>query len=928
MRRHATTIFSALFTPLVTVLTLLAFHSLYRYGSAPTDENWFQDTPSTLMAVRPLPGGVQPGDPLVGLDAGPVHSAAEAESVLAQRTLTGPVTAKWFRPAANSAFGAPLDPAALKDGSFRTIPGAAHVYDVIEGGASDRAGMKVGDLIIRINNRTFRTSTEADAVMRLGRAGGTTEYVVIRGTEERTLLVTLAAFGVQIPVVTLFLSGLLWMGTGAFIGLARPWIRGARLLALSLLCVGFVLAVLFIQRDAGTDILSRVRGILMLGCALFGMAFTVHSIWHYPFEHRVLPRDRWILGAAYLIPVVSVAWLVLRRAEGAQYALFGGIGVLGLLATVSGFLLRRRPGFEERREVLRVLHRTGILSAVLVGAVLAYVLFFLRGRGPAVLAMAYIGLPLALVPLAHLYTIGHYRLLDLRLRLRRTLQYSMASASWVALVAGGLLVALHRLARLDVDLPYVRVTGGSIEYIGRDIPPDLQVIAQKTFVIASGIALSALAWFLLRRGRAWIAARFHRTAYDYRRAASEFAEVMATKLTMDDLARGIVTRLAGLMQLKRTGVLFFRDRKTCCCLQAFGLDGERWEEFCLRNGSALAADLQNRTSEAAVRSLSPPLPDELVGQEFEYVVPIHSKHALVGAILIGEKQSESVFVAEDLEFLGAVSKQASVAIENAFLYEELAEQERLKHELAIARRIQMESLPQSIPHVAGLDIAGQSLPAKEVGGDYFDYLNGDGRGLTVVIGDVSGKGTSAALYMAKIQGILRSLHAFGLEPAELFARTNRLLCRDLEKKSFVTALSASFDPALLRATVARAGHLPLYLYRGRSGSVDRVLSRGLGLGISPERLFEDELEARALAFEPGDVFLFVTDGVTEAQDGNGVEFGEERLSALLRRSAGSDAGQILGEIMDAVSRHAAGAEQHDDQTVVVVKAVRNGPSEG
>jgi serine phosphatase RsbU (regulator of sigma subunit) len=99
-----------------------------------------------------------------------------------------------------------------------------------------------------------------------------------------------------------------------------------------------------------------------------------------------------------------------------------------------------------------------------------------------------------------------------------------------------------------------------------------------------------------------------------------------------------------------------------------------------------------------------------------------------------------------------------MAMENAFLYEELAEKERMKHELAIARRIQLASLPQKTPVVKGLEIAGSSLPALEVGGDFFDYLNGSTDHLTVVVGDVSGKGTSAALYMSKVQGILRSLH--------------------------------------------------------------------------------------------------------------------------------------------------------------------------
>jgi serine phosphatase RsbU (regulator of sigma subunit) len=305
--------------------------------------------------------------------------------------------------------------------------------------------------------------------------------------------------------------------------------------------------------------------------------------------------------------------------------------------------------------------------------------------------------------------------------------------------------------------------------------------------------------------------------------------------------------------------------------------------------------------------------------EFHYVIPIRSKEKLVGVTLMGEKMSESAYTPEDLEFLGAVSKQASVAIENAFLYEELAGQERLKHELAIARKIQLESLPQSTPAIPGLEISGVSIPAMEVGGDYFDYLNGDATKLTVIIGDVSGKGTSAALYMAKVQGILRSLHAFGLSPRQLFIRANHLLCSDLEKKSFVTAMGAAFDTTKREIVLSRAGHLPLYHYNAAAARMETIIPRGLGLGLSPEDLFADALEERRIAYNPGDIFVFVTDGITEGQRETGEEFGDDRLKDILEKSSTAPALTIRDSIVGEVKKFAGTATQHDDQTIVVVK---------
>ena len=153
-----------------------------------------------------------------------------------------------------------------------------------------------------------------------------------------------------------------------------------------------------------------------------------------------------------------------------------------------------------------------------------------------------------------------------------------------------------------------------------------------------------------------------------------------------------------------------------------------------------------------------------------------------------------------------------MAIENAFLYEDLAMQERIKHELDLARKIQLASLPQTIPDIKGLDISGVSLPALEVGGDFYDFLNGTPDDLTVIIGDVSGKGTSAALHMSKAQGIMRTLYEFKLSPKELCIRTNQLIFNYLEKGAFISAIAAKINSRKKELVFTRAGHMPLLYY--------------------------------------------------------------------------------------------------------------------
>jgi serine phosphatase RsbU (regulator of sigma subunit) len=382
----------------------------------------------------------------------------------------------------------------------------------------------------------------------------------------------------------------------------------------------------------------------------------------------------------------------------------------------------------------------------------------------------------------------------------------------------------------------------------------------------------------------------------------------------------MVEKLSGLLQLKRVGVLFFRDECASCCQEAHGFDGTEWAEFCVTHDKVLTDALLTLDGESSVDALPEELRTEFRKNGFLYIASIRSKEKLVGALLVGEKRSEATFQQEDLEFLGAVAKQASVAIENAFLYERLAEQERFKHELAIARRIQLASLPQTTPVIDGLEIAGASHPALEVGGDYFDYLNGRADRITVIVGDVSGKGTSAALYMSKVQGILRSLNAFELSPKELFVRTNKLLCHDLEKSSFVTAITGAFEPRERKLVLARAGHLPLYHYVAQTRKVEIVTPKGLGLGLESTDLFASELEERIVFYQRDDVFVFASDGVTEAEDESGGQLGEEGLVSVIALHAGEDANNILNQIMKTVQEFGHGGEQHDDQTVVVVKA--------
>ena len=255
------------------------------------------------------------------------------------------------------------------------------------------------------------------------------------------------------------------------------------------------------------------------------------------------------------------------------------------------------------------------------------------------------------------------------------------------------------------------------------------------------------------------------------------------------------------------------------------------------------------------------------------------------------------------------------------LLREQAEKERLEEELRIARQIQMSLLPQGTVTVPGLRVAALCLPAAEVGGDYYDLLPLSETRMGVLVADVSGKGTSAALYMAELKGLVLSLSRIYDSPARLLGEANRILAANMDPRSFITMTYAVIDTGTRTMKYARAGHNPLiHLRRG----VTRVLTpAGLGLGMDRGDRFEEILEEAEVPLESGDVFLLFTDGLSEAMNASAELFGERRLRDVLERvmESESDEVELKDRILEEIRRFVGGAAQHDDMTMVLLKVV-------
>ena len=290
---------------------------------------------------------------------------------------------------------------------------------------------------------------------------------------------------------------------------------------------------------------------------------------------------------------------------------------------------------------------------------------------------------------------------------------------------------------------------------------------------------------------------------------------------------------------------------------------------------------------------------------------------VVGLLLFGLKHSGSHFAGKDLELLWAAANQAAISIENARLYKSEVEKQKIERDLDLARKIQQGLLPQCIPNMNGLDICGEMIPAMQVGGDYYDLIQITESKLFVVVGDVSGKGLSASLYMTKLQTMIKLSCLDNKSPKEILVDINKRIYEELDKNWFVTITLALFDMEKGTVKFCRAGHMPVL--QATNGTVQSYRTQGLGVGIERGIVFDKSLLEEEVKLSPGQTYAFFTDGVTEAMNDKNELFGDENLNAILKNKSKARSSDIVNEIWSSVKSFRGEAEVNDDMTMVVVK---------
>lgn len=381
--------------------------------------------------------------------------------------------------------------------------------------------------------------------------------------------------------------------------------------------------------------------------------------------------------------------------------------------------------------------------------------------------------------------------------------------------------------------------------------------------------------------------------------------------TITDLTRKVSTADASWIVLKNGNSLQTISQKN--------ISGKDIDEI---NHFLFDTDECKNLTKAKIFSLDKSIFRSKLNEQLSSVIisPLRTQTEVKGYLLAARK-SGLLFYDDEAKAINAFSEYATIALENSRLLKESIEKERLEKELDVAREMQRKLLPANDPVFKEMQICSIFIPAFEVGGDFFDYYTDKENEFSFIIGDVAGKGISAAFVMAEVKGIFESLTKILESPKEILIKANRILSRTLHRKNFVSGLYGKINFSESEFEFARAGHCPALLIRG--GKITKYQPKGLALGLDYTESFAENLDDVKIKLQKDDVLIFYTDGITESKNNLNEDFGDERFLQVIEQNFEKDIKLIAKEIITQVSLFSNSSTQFDDITLLILRWNKN-----
>jgi phosphoserine phosphatase RsbU/P len=800
-----------------------------------------------------------------------------------------------------------------------------------------QAGVKENDALVSVNDHPFSGLAVFGEAMRLARPGDTLRVSVVSPNESapRTAIIPLpqrslpgraAAILFFMKVFMPFLGVLL----GAWVVAVRPRDVSAWLLFLTLqfFCV-ISSAGIESWGPVVRDFAVAYRITFSAGWPIFMFLFGLYFPESFPSDKAA----SWKWAKLTLIPLLAlfgVLSLIANVCEIENYSATAALSRFLEHTTRFSFLLSfiaigtffaaigtkaSSAGTPDAKRRLRLLYWGTTVS--MAPTCVLVVISMIRGGGelekmfPEWLVISSLLLML-LFPITLAYVIVVHRALDVRVVVRQGLQYALATVG-------------IRILQIVLIIIAVSTAMTLLSHPG---------VTRPTAVIV--IALMVLAIVFLRRAtirvRAWIDHRFFRDAYNSEQILASLGDEVRTIVETRPLLERVASKIAESLHVPRVAVLlpeggFYRPA------YALGYDLPPTAE--LPDSAATIDRLRKEPEPARVyldddeswvnTEVSKDEREKLTALSPQLLLPLAVKDKLLGVLALGEKRSEEPYSATDLRLLKSVASQTALALSNAQLSaqvaEEAARREKLNREIEIAREVQERLFPQRLPEIAGLRYFGYCRTALGVGGDYYDFLALPEGKLGVALGDVSGKGIAAALTMASLQASIRAeAMRAGNDLADLIARVNNMVFDASTEDRYATLFYAQFDPASRQLTYVNAGHCaPILLRYGAAGETVERLDQAGGtvVGLVPDMPYAQA----QVTLCAGDLLVIYTDGFSEAMSPRLEEWGEKRLLEAVKSCDSLSPKDAVAKIMQAADAFASGAPQSDDMTLVILRAV-------
>jgi serine phosphatase RsbU (regulator of sigma subunit) len=719
-----------------------------------------------------------------------------------------------------------------------------------------------------------------------------------------------------------------------FVGLAFA------LLSFLWLLVGFV--VVIAKPEGRTQLLFYRIGIAAMLYSLVALLFRGANVANPIFENKlvlILVDNAWTLGGS-LFPFLLVKFFCIFPKENAlqrkkwfnvslivlPLAIFAIVSIIKIKYVYSGL----NPMFYETLSTILHIILTGgfiaglvillisytklktkyernsifiILVAYLVGVVALLYTYTLAAtiagiifNNPAYFTPIIL---IALLPVAFGYSIFRYSLMDVSEVVRTTVFYGVATVTIAA-----------------VYFVLIYILGQSISYaVGTEYQG---VIAGAVFVLSAVVFQSTKDKF-----QNFLTRKFYPEQFAFESGLLIFSNDIASVVGLEnifDSTSDLFTKnlkiKAFCLMLKDTKGDFkpVRKQNIIGTDWSFSDPGDlvgRYISECGALGKKLVIERQE------FETIFGGMSKKFFEEEIYTAVPLLANLKVIGIMLFGLKHSGSQFSGKDIDLLTAVGSQTAISIEIARLYESETEKKKLEHDLENARKIQETLLPKVFPKIGGIEVAGKMIPAMHVGGDYFDLIKVAEDRLFVVIGDVSGKGLSASIYMSKLQTMIRLYCDEKSSPKDVLVEVNKRIYESIERNWFITVSIALFDVENKTVSFCRAGHTSLL--RADLNGISSFQPSGIGVGLERGDIFRSSLEEVTLSLHDNDLYFFYTDGVTESMNEKDEFFGIERTGRILLENRNRSCAVIESALLNSLEKFRGPAQQYDDITTVLLK---------